>query len=134
MLSKLGQDEIRGRVANPKVLGAFDLIVARMEKLEPFQIKEGFNGPKKSLSFSTGRVSYYAFIANAEWLLWYFRRPGFNAGVFSWEELENEFPKLMSSNSTDSRSAEGKLKISNASDADHVMQFVEARMPRTAGS
>jgi len=119
---------------NSEVRDAFDLIVARMEKLGCLHIKEGLNGPKKALSFSTGRVSYYAFIANANWLLWYFRRPGFNAEVFSWEELENEFPHSARSGTTDPSKVEGTLRITNSSEADAVMRFVEARLSRVSDS
>lgn len=132
MLSKRGQDEIRGRVESQTALDAFDKIVARMEALEPFQIKEGFGGSKRALTFSIGRGSYYSFIANSNWLLWYFRRPGFNAGVFTWEELENEFPGLARSSNTDPSKAEGTLRITNASEADAVMRFVESKISRVS--
>jgi len=73
-------------------------------------------------------VSYFAFIVNRNWLLWYFRLPGIRAGIFDFDELKAFFPSLELSVRSDPSKSEGMLRLASRSDSEAVLQFVNTKM------
>jgi len=126
-LNKLAYDDLTSRITDPPVLDAFHILIDRMGEVGCFGLRPNIRGPKKSLHFSSGQVSYFAFIANNHWLLWYFRRPGFIDGIFTWEELKTNFPAVDRSKRVDSEKREGVLRITSKSEAEDVVKFVASR-------
>ena len=129
-LSVAARAELIGRIGDQSVLQAFEIIVSGMEKLDRFHLTPNISGQKKSLHFKTGNVSYFAFIANRSWLLWYFRRPGVNNGIFDFDELQGVFPSLEFSTRADPQKREGLLRIHNENEAMQVLTFVGSRVSR----
>ncbi len=124
VLSKPAYDDLTGRITDPPVLDAFRILIDQMGEMGSFGFRPNIRGRKKSLHFSCGDVSYFAFTANNHWLLWYFRRPGFRDGLFTWKGLAATFPALERSKRADPEKAEGVLRISGRAEAEGVLQFV----------
>ncbi len=126
-LSKQAREDLLARISSHEIIAAFNLLVAGMVELGVFEFKPNINGKKKAVHFKSGRVSYFAFIANREWLLWYFRRPGVRDGIFSFDELKSWFPKMEFSERSDPEKTEGILRIGSLQDAEAVMNFVRSK-------
>jgi hypothetical protein len=126
-LSKKAREDLSARIGSQDVMAAFDLLIVEMAELGAFEIKPNVAGQKKAVHFKSGRVSYFAFITNKEWLLWYFRRPGLRDGIFSFVELMSWFPSLDFSKSSDSERVEAMLRIRSLHEAEAVLHFVRSK-------
>ena len=124
VLSPFAYDELTGRIKSPSALDAFHLVTDRMGKMGGFEFRPNIKGDKKALHFRSGNVSYFSFIANNNWLFWYFRKPGFQQSIFTWKQLEASFPKLARSKRADVESQEGTLRIVDGPEAEDLMIFV----------
>lgn len=125
-LSKEARAELLSRIDSDEVRASFDMLVSGIEKLGKFDLVPNILGAKKSLHFKSGSVSYFAFIANRNWLLWYFRRPGVTAGLFDLEALAAIFPAMELSGRSNPAKVEGVLKIRTTTEAAAVVDYVKA--------
>ena len=129
MLIKRAQDELTGRIRDDAVLRSFNDLICGMDALGLFELRPNINGQKKAIHFASGRVSYYAVVTNNRWLLWYFRRPGFRDGLWTWRDLEKRFPMLDRSQRRDPEKAEGILRLKSPTDVVPVIAFVSETQP-----
>lgn len=119
------REEIEARIRHPDVRVACDVLLRGMGGLPEFETRYHTRGSKKAVHFVIGRFAPYAFIANAEWLLWYFRKPGVTAGLFTYDAVHATFPKVGFSARKEPAHREGILKITDEREALAVIEFVE---------
>ncbi|MXQ07987.1 hypothetical protein GQ651_09030 [Alphaproteobacteria bacterium GH1-50] len=82
-------------------------------------------GLKKALHVEWKGRDVFGLIANAEWLLWYFRRPGVTCGLFEYSELLETFPDAKMSGRSEKDKAELTLRIRNLDDAQRLLVSVD---------
>ena len=123
-LSKAAREDLDARIKDSGTRAAFVRLTKGLESLGTLTFRPNINGHKKAVHLSSGRVSYFSFIANNHWLLWYFRAPGFRDRIFSWEGLREQFPDIEPSKRTDPEKTEGVLRISSEEQADAVLEFI----------
>lgn len=126
ILSRAAHDDLTARIRLPEVRDAFDVLLFGLSGMGRFQLRPNVGGRKKALHVSSGRVSYFAVVANNRWLLWYFRWPGFRDGVFDWPNLRMAFANLERSGSTRPDRQEAVLRLRTPVDADAVLRYVRA--------
>ncbi|MES2434309.1 MAG: hypothetical protein V4586_10840 [Pseudomonadota bacterium] len=131
-LSNKARGDLSAKIRGKDVLAAFDLLVDGMDEFDVFELSPNVLGQKKSLHFKSGKVSYFAFIANNEWLLWYFRLPGLRDGVFNFDELKSAFPLLAFSDRAEVEKLEAVLRIRSLQDAESVLSFVRSKVAKLA--
>ena len=124
------RSEFLARLEGQEVIAAFNHFVDGLNDLSLFELSPNMRGQKKGLHFKSGKVSYFAFIANREWLLWYFRRPGLRDGIFTFDELKVVFPSLTFSGRKDVEKLEAVLRIRSVEEADAVLSFVRGKVAR----
>ena len=129
-LSKKAHDELVSKIGSQEVLASFRLLVDGMAAFEKFELQANVLGQKKSLAFKSGRVSYFAFTTNRQWLLWYFRRPGLNDGIFTFEELKVAFPELEFSKRSELEKTEAIVRIRTRKEAEAVLSFVRGKIAK----
>jgi hypothetical protein len=132
-LSDHARSEFDARLGDKAVVAAFYSLLGGMASIHAFELVPNVKGRKKALHFRTGKVSYFAVIANREWLLFYFRQPGLRDRIFSFAELATHFPELGYSKRSDPAKIEGLLKLRNVSDVERAMAFVRqvvGRIPK----
>jgi hypothetical protein len=125
-LSPQAHDDLTSRICAPEVCDAFHDLVAGLADMGRFDLRPNIGGRKKALQVSSGRVSYFAVVANNHWLLWYFRWPGFRDGVFDWPGLHAAFPDLQRSGATRPDRLEAVLRLRTPAEADAVLRYVRA--------
>ena len=84
--------EYRDVVADDDAKRAFDVLVewARSSRhLECFPKQQGF---LRSFRYFRGTAWEFAFIPNAQWVLFYFRKPALRRGKFTRSEILRRFP------------------------------------------
>jgi hypothetical protein len=116
--------DLEERIRQPQGLEAFEIIVEGMARFPEFVPRYNVRGSKKSVHFVLGETAPCAFIANAYWLLWYFRRPGVTRGLFSCEAVMAVFPEASFTLRNAEEKREVTLKLKRASDADEALSFV----------
>jgi len=129
-LTQKARDDLLARIESQGVMAAFDLLVTGMGGLGVFELSPNILGRKKSLHFKSGKVSYFAFVANNAWLLWYFRRPGLRDGIFSSDELKSVFSALEFSQRTEPEKVEAVIRIRSQHEAEAVMSFVRGKLTK----
>ena len=118
-------DDIYSRIKSPSARVACDELLAYFLGRGDFDVKPLTSGPKKAVHFAWQGRDIYAFIANNNWLLWYFRKPGTTMGVFSFQSVNSAFPDAGFTDRKDPNVREITLKITNPDEARAVMTFVQ---------
>ena len=129
-LSNAERSELLARLESQELVAAFSCLVDGLSDLGLFVLSPNILGRKKALNFKSGKVSYFAFIANKEWLLWYFRRPGLKDGIFTFDELKAVFPSLTFSARLEVEKLEAVLRIRSVEEVDAVLSFVRSKAAR----
>lgn len=129
-LNAESSEALLNRIESPEVRAACLVLIDGMLRTGVLEARPNVRGSKKSVHFVSGNVAFFGFIANAQWLLWYFRRPGFTQGIYDWNSMRIAFPQIEASARRDPSQAEAILKLSNVADAQAVVQYVEVLLPR----
>jgi len=125
-LSRKAHDDLAARIRLPEVRDAFDVLLTGLAGTGRFRLRPNVGGQKKALHVSSGRVSYFAVVANNRWLLWYFRWPGFRDGIFDWPGLHGAFADLERSGATHPDRLEAVLRLRTPAEAAAVLRYVRA--------
>lgn len=117
-------DDIYGRISASEVKRACDDILAYFCGPDDIGVKPLTSGPKKAVHFSWNGKVIYGFIANQNWLLWYFRKPGTTTGAFSFENVLTAFPEAAFTSRKDPAIKEITIKITDPEGASRIIEFV----------
>lgn len=129
ILDRKAYDDLIARIRLPEVRASLDVLLSGLAGIERFVLRPNVRGQKKALHVSSGRVSYFAVVANNRWLLWYFRWPGFRDGVFDWQGLQGAFADLERSGASSPDRLEAVLRLRTPAQADAVLRYVRAVRP-----
>ncbi|NND19957.1 MAG: hypothetical protein HKN98_15395 [Silicimonas sp.] len=113
------------RIESPTVRAACDDLLSYFCGRSDFEVNPLTSGPKKSVHFAWQGKDIYAFIANKNWLLWYFRKPGVTVGAFTFGAVQGAFPTAGFTNRKDPNVKEITLKIGSPAEARTIMEFVQ---------
>lgn len=116
-------EEIYTRIQSPTVKAACDDLLVYFHGRGDFVVKPLTSGPKKAVHFAWQGKDIYAFIANNNWLLWYFRKPGTTIGAFSFGAVQIAFPNADFTKRRDPNVREISMKIVSPKEALKVIEF-----------
>ena len=119
-------DDIYGRIKSPPVKAACDDLLAYFCGRNDFIVKPMTSGPKKAVHFAWQGKDIYGFIANNNWLLWYFRKPGTTIGVFSFEDVKLAFRESSLTERKNPNIREINMRLTNPIDARAVIEFAHS--------
>lgn len=130
MIGSSDRLQLHARITSPATSEALDFLLQEMDKFGVFEFVPNTRGQKKAVMFRVGRSSPFAVIANNTWLLFYFRRPGLNSGIFEFAELCELFQGFEVSRRSDPEKTEGKLYLRTKADVSEVIDFIGLRQSR----
>lgn len=129
MLRHHEERALRARMKSPQVVAAFDVLVDRFSAMDVFEARANIEGQKKAVALRCQGRSMLAFICNAEWLLFYVRKPAFNSGVISLEQVVTEWSGFERSARSNPDNCEAICRIRDAETAESIVAHVEALVP-----
>lgn len=111
-------------VSNPTVAEIYRLLAtsALPEGMTARPTSHGFIA--RELRFECEGAWFHSAVLNEGWILWYFRRPAFRAGVIDLEATKARFP-----DHKDSGKGEIKLRIADLDLARDVLDWIGAPKP-----
>lgn len=73
----------------------------------------------RELRFEANGRWLYSAVLNQKWILWYFRRPAFNAGLVQMAQTATRFPA-----SEETSSGDIKLRLRTEQDAKSILEWI----------
>jgi len=116
------EEQLRDSVAVDGAVRDAYLAFAHAQFLNGTTVRPAGHGYiERELRFEVKGDWLYSAVLNQKWVLWYFRKPGLNAGLIDRGETKERFPT-----SEETSRGELKLRVHSSGEASAVLQWIGA--------
>jgi hypothetical protein len=131
MYSKLeivGISDLLDCIESTEARQAFLLLITALSGAISVSATPGVHGFIKDFRVVQNSRNYFAFIPNKQWLLCYFRKPGFSDGMFQIDAILSHFPEAEKT-----KQGEMKLKVSDYETASRTAHYLSGCLGSPCG-